>query len=69
MMEVLFEELEKVGLSLNADKTKILRDPIEDDGFDVSSFHIASDIVEVLDIESAHKYIGKQLTLRLRENC
>ena len=32
----------------------------------MSFFHIASDIVEELDIESAHKYIGKLLTVRLR---
>ena len=67
MMETLVEELAKVGLSLNADKTKILRGPIEDDGFDVSFVHIASDLVEVLDVQSSHKYLGKQLTLRLHE--
>ena len=69
MMEVLVEELEKVGLCLSGDKTKILRSPIEDDRFNVSFAHIASGLVGVADIESAHTYISTQLILRLRERC
>ena len=48
-----------MGLSLNVNKTQIVRGPIEDDEFSVSFAYIASDIAEVLDIESAHKYCGK----------
>ena len=53
IMKVLVEELATLGLSLNENKTQILRGLIEYDRFDVSFVPIAFVIVEILDVESA----------------
>ena len=65
MMEILIEELSHIGLTLNAAKTKILHTWMPDPGHDISFFDIASDIVEILDVDACHKCVGKHRSLRV----
>ena len=36
-----------------------------DPGYDMSFVDIASDMVEILDVEAYHKYLGKYVSLRV----
>ena len=36
-----------------------------DPGHDMSCVNIANDVVEILDVDACHKYLGKHLSLRV----
>ena len=61
MMEILIDELSHFGLTLNAAKTKILHTWMPDPGHDMSFVDIASDAIEILDVDACHKYLAKHL--------
>ena len=63
MTELLIAELRKVGLHLNADKTKIMHSSIFDPGADRDYVDIGGDFVEVLHEDRHHRYLGRQLSL------
>ena len=65
MMEILIEELSYIGLTLNAATTKILHTWMPDPGHDMSFIDIAGDMVEILDVDACHKYLGKYVSLRV----
>ena len=67
MMEIFIEELSHIGLTLNAAKTRILHTWMPDPGHDMSFVDIAGDMVEILDIDACHTYLGKHLILRVDE--
>ena len=63
MTELLIIELQKFGLNLNADKTKILRTHAEDVGADRDYVDIDGDFVKVLHESDWHRYLGRRLCL------
>ena len=65
MMEMLVEEISHIGLTLNAAKTNILQTWMPDPGHDTKFVDIAGDIIEILDVDTCHKYLGKHLSLRI----
>ena len=71
MMRILVNELEKVGLNLNAPKNKFLHGHIEDDGYDVAFMNIGDEFIEIHYVATTHEYIGKLLTIQTydRSQC
>ena len=63
MTELLVIELQKVGLQLNADKTKILHSSIYDPGADRDYVDINTEFVRVLHGNESHRYLGRLLCL------
>ena len=63
MTELLIGELRKVGLHLNADKTKILHSSIYDVGSDRDYVDINGEFVHVLHEEKSHRYLGRHVSL------
>ena len=63
VLEVLIKELNRIGLNLNFLKTKIFHTAMTDDGHDVAFADIAGEIVEILDVDAYHRYLGKRLSL------
>ena len=63
MTELLIVELKKVGLELNAEKTKILHSSVEDDGANRDYVDINGDFVRVLHGNECHRYLGRFLSL------
>ena len=66
MVEILMEEFVMVGLELNASKTKIITNACPDFDF----LDIGSDMVEIIQAHSHHKYLGRYLSgeTAFREN-
>ena len=58
MATALTEELAKVGLSLNAGKTKVFTTVCD---INVGSLDIGGEPVDVLNDDMAHKYLGRKL--------
>ena len=65
MTEILIEDLSHISLTLNAAKTKILHTWMPDPCHDISFVDIASDMVEILDVDARHTYLCKHLSLRV----
>ena len=65
MVNILIEELSHISLTLNAAKTKILHTWMPDRGHDMSFVDIAGDMIEILDDDTCHTYLGKHLSLRV----
>lgn len=63
MAELLIIELQKVGLHLNADKTKVLHSCIYDTGSDRDYVDINNEFVRVLHDHESHRYLGRLLSL------
>ena len=63
MSSLLIEELEKVGLRLNAAKSKILHTEVEDEGFDLGYIEIADDFIQILEPHEFHRYLGRRISL------
>ena len=63
MTELLIIELRKVGLHLNADKTKILHSSIHDAGADRDYADINGEFVQVLHEDQSHRYLGRHLSV------
>ena len=63
MVELLIIELKKVGLTLNADKTKILHSSLCDFGSELDFVIIDQDFVQVLHPDKDHRYLGRYLSL------
>ena len=63
MTELLMIELEVVGLSMNAKKTKILHTPLEDELHDCDFADIEGEIVEIIQDDSWHRYLGRYFSL------
>ena len=63
MVELLVIELEKVGLQLNADKTKNIHSCIYDPGSDRDYLDINNEFVRVLHGSESHKYLGRLVSL------
>ena len=57
MTELLVIDLQKVGLQLNADKTKILHSSNYDPGADRDYVNINSEFVRVLHGNESHRYL------------
>ena len=64
MIDILIEELSHIGLTLNAVKTKNPYTWMPDPSHDMSFVDIAGDMVEILDVDACHQYLGKHLSLR-----
>lgn len=61
MMETLVDELQRIGLQMNASKSKILTN---DESNSIAFVDIANNLVEILNSDSdAHRYLGRQLRL------
>ena len=58
MVEILVEEFATVGLELNASKTKILTNDCPELDF----VDIAGSMVEIIQAQSYHKYLGRHLS-------
>ena len=65
MTELLITELRKVGLHLNADKTKILHSSIHDAGADRDYVDINGEFVQVLHEDQSHRYLGRHMSVSL----
>ena len=63
MTELLIVELQKIGLCLNADKTKILHSSMYDPGTDRDYVDVRGEFVQVLHEGESHRYLGRQLSL------
>ena len=63
MAELLIRELNSVGLTLNASKTKILHTEYKDDENSIDFVDIIAEIVEILHTDKAHRYLGRRLCL------
>ena len=63
MTELLIIELRKVGLHLNADKTKILHSSIHTPGADRDYVDINGEFVQVLHEVHHHRYLGRHISL------
>ena len=64
-METLIEKVSRIGLTLNATETKILHSWMLDPDHDMSFIDIAGDMVEILNVDACHNYLGKHLSLRV----
>ena len=62
MSEIVLDELRQIGLKLNASKTKILRGDVDDGDADVAYIDVSGDLVQILDPQDSHKYLGKMLS-------
>ena len=60
MTEILTEELKKIGLSLNSQKTKILRCNPEPVKATIDFVELDDDFVKVLDDNESHRYLGNK---------
>ena len=61
MTESLTKELEKIGLTLNAKKTKILRrNPLFNDA-SIDFVELNGEFVNILEENDAHRYLGKKI--------
>ena len=67
MAESLIRELQKVGLHLNADKSRILHSSSEDEGANKDYVEISGEFVRVLHGNNYHRYLGRQLCLSAAE--
>ena len=67
MAESLIRELQKVGLHLNADKSRILHSSSEDEGANKDYVEISGEFVRVLHGNNHHRYLGRQLCLSAAE--
>ena len=64
MTESLTEELRKVGLRLNTNKTKILHTPMEqDENTRLDYVEIGDGLVQILHPDQSHRYLGKMLSM------
>ena len=63
MTEKLTAELKKIGLTLNTEKTKILRCNPEPDKAAIGFAELDDDFVMVLDDNESHRYLGKKLSI------
>ena len=64
MLVILAEELARIGLNMNIDKTKILSTATNRQGENSADYiDIGSDLVEVLAVDECHKYLGRKLCL------
>lgn len=63
MLELLLIELKKVGLSLNADKTKILHSSNADSGANYGFVNIGDEFIEILAIGTHHRHLGRHISL------
>ena len=63
MTEKLTAELKKIGLTLNTEKTKILRYNPESDKAAIGFAELDDDFVMVLDDNESHRYLGKKLSI------
>ena len=61
MSDMLLEELQKVGLSMNEKKTKILHSNILDAGNDIDFAQIGMDFVKILHTDQDHRYLGRKV--------
>ena len=64
MIEMLFEELQKVGLAPNQSKTKILSTKIDDEQLP-RAVQIHDYVIEILDKHDTHKYLGRKINVHL----
>ena len=67
MVILLIEELESIGLHLNANKTKILHTELIDEDCTVDYIDIAGELVRVLHGDQWHRYLGRRLSLSSAE--
>ena len=63
MTELLIVELQKVGLYLNAEKTKILHSSMYDRGADRDYVGINGEFVQVVHSDEHHRYLGRLISL------
>ena len=66
MAELLIDELAKVGLRLNAEKTKILHTNFEDNDSNQDFYEISGEFIKILHEEASHRYLGRCLSLSAR---
>ena len=64
MIEMLFEELQKVGLAPNQSKTKILSTNIDDEQLP-RAVQIHNYSIEILGKHDTHKYLGRKINVHL----
>ena len=63
MFELLINGLKKVGLHVNADKSKILHSSSEDKDADKDYVEIGREFVRILHGHDPHRYFGRELCL------
>ena len=61
MIEKLIEELKRIGLTLNAKKTKILRCNPDIDDSSLNVVEIGDEFVTVMKDTDSHRYLGRLL--------
>ena len=61
MTERLIKELQRIRLTLNAQKTKILRSNPADGDYALNFVHIGDEFVKVLNDTDSHRYLGRLL--------
>ena len=69
MAELLIEELSHVGLQLNASKSKIFRSTYQDGDYNLDFVDVAGEMVEVLQSNQWHRYLGRRLCLSSADRC
>ena len=67
MIRLLLIELEKAGLHLNFDKTKILHTSLEDENSNLDFVDINENIIQILHPGTYHRYLGRRISV-LSEN-
>eukprot|EP00973_Karenia_brevis_P024033 3315518-Karenia_brevis.AAC.1 len=64
MTETLIHELDHIGLSMNAKKTKILSNDLDHTIDDNGAFiEIAGELIEILPWNADHKYLGRKINI------
>ena len=59
MTERLIEELQRIGLTLNAKQTKIQRSNPDDDDYALNFVQIGDELVNELNKTDSHRYLGR----------